>query len=443
MKTRDMMKHMIQVLAVVLIYSCAPTEENKVFDTSSAQRIATNLKEIREVLTGAKNGWLMEYYPDSKQSFGGYNLLLAFTADEVKVSGEIAQFDEYSTSKYSLKQSAGPILSIDTYNKNFHYFSNPNSSISGEGKNGTGMGGDFEFLVLKSTADSVVLKGKKTANRIIMTRFPENINWTDYLKQIQEAAGKMRFDRFEYQVGGDVIQARATKHRRLQFDYQNEFGESVSLMVPYIQTINGYKLYETLNIKGVSVTEFKLVIEGDSEYFIASNGAAVKLQVTYPPINEQLVSGSWYFTFSGLGPFGQAYWKHVKEEGLEKMPEGPERLYYAYMGENESNSYGLNFACADETGGIYHGIFIYKYELIDSDKISYEFTGLGSSTAQTYYKEAKFINLLHPISSKDKRTFTLTTDNIKKPSWIKLIDTAEEKNSIVLQAEKINWPYEN
>lgn len=48
----------------------------------------------------------MKYYPDSKQSFGGYNLLLAFTADEVKVSGEIAQFDEYSTSKYSLKQSA-------------------------------------------------------------------------------------------------------------------------------------------------------------------------------------------------------------------------------------------------------------------------------------------------------------------------------------------------
>lgn len=56
MKTRNMIKHMIQVLAVVLIYSCAPTEENKVFDTSSAQRMATNLKEIQEVLTGTKNG---------------------------------------------------------------------------------------------------------------------------------------------------------------------------------------------------------------------------------------------------------------------------------------------------------------------------------------------------------------------------------------------------
>ena len=59
-------------LAVALYSSCTPEEEN-LFNDSSANRIEATLKADKEVLTSAKNGWLMEYYPSANLTYGGYN----------------------------------------------------------------------------------------------------------------------------------------------------------------------------------------------------------------------------------------------------------------------------------------------------------------------------------------------------------------------------------
>ena len=62
-------------LAVALYSSCTPEEEN-LFNDSSANRIEATLKADKEVLTSAKNGWLMEYYPSANLTYGGYNILV-------------------------------------------------------------------------------------------------------------------------------------------------------------------------------------------------------------------------------------------------------------------------------------------------------------------------------------------------------------------------------
>ena len=51
------------------------------FDDSSANRIEASLAQVNEVLLSAKNGWLMKYYPNANQKYGGYNLFLYFSAD--------------------------------------------------------------------------------------------------------------------------------------------------------------------------------------------------------------------------------------------------------------------------------------------------------------------------------------------------------------------------
>jgi hypothetical protein len=101
----------------------------------------------------------MEYFPSSQQTYGGFNVLARFSDAEVTIASEIADFDTTEKSSFSLKQSAGPVLTFDTYNEIFHTFSDPNSSKSGLGSNGKGMEGDFEFLIMKATQDSVILKG--------------------------------------------------------------------------------------------------------------------------------------------------------------------------------------------------------------------------------------------------------------------------------------------
>ena len=66
------------LLGIILFVSCNPVEEN-LFDDSSAIRIEKSLLNTQDVLKNAENGWLMEYYPSSQQTYGGYNVFAKFT----------------------------------------------------------------------------------------------------------------------------------------------------------------------------------------------------------------------------------------------------------------------------------------------------------------------------------------------------------------------------
>ena len=118
--------------AVLLAAACSP-EEDDIFSDSSANRADAAIAADMQVLTGAANGWLMEYYPEASQMYGGYNILLSFSEDgRVTVAGDIVTDPTATaTSLFSVKQSAGIVLSFDTYNEIFHFFSDPGNSNGG------------------------------------------------------------------------------------------------------------------------------------------------------------------------------------------------------------------------------------------------------------------------------------------------------------------------
>lgn len=425
------------LLGIILFVSCNPVEEN-LFDDSSAIRIEKSLLNTQDVLKNAENGWLMEYYPSSQQTYGGYNVLAKFTDKEVTIASEIEDFDITEKSSYSLKQSAGPVLTFDTYNEIFHTFSDPNSSKSGLGDNGVGMGGDFEFLILKSTQDSVILKGKKTGNRIIMTPIQSGTDWGAYVEELQEASEIMAFKNFEYHVAGQIIPVRVS-YRSLIMTYTNEEGNEVTVSAPYIQTLTGYKLYQPLTILGVTVEAFNYGKEGDTEYFTPVNGTDARLVAVFPPLNQTLVSGDWFFAFSGLGTYGKNYWNYAKVNGLDAIGE---ELYYAYLGTHSDGKYAFSFASAYGSS-LYGGALHFNYELIDENKVKYSFALTGAGDGVWYYNNAQFVYLIYPLYGGSNKTFTLTADNEKDPSWIILTDDSDPDNTIKLFADQIIWPFSN
>lgn len=434
------MKKIINIsflLVAIFLFSCT-VQEKDIFNDSPANRIEAALKADQAILTGAKNGWLMEYYPAAQQIYGGFNVLVSFTDDKATVASEIALPSKSSTSYYSLKQSAGPVLTFDSYNDIFHVFSTPDSKIAGVGKNGVGYGGDFEFLILKATADSVILQGKKTSNRIVMTPLTSETSWSDQITKLQEAKYKMLFSKFTYEVNNKSIPV-SVNNRTLVFKYTNEQGSQVTVSVPYIQTLTGYKLYSPLTIEGVTVNEFIFKQEGDVEYFVPSNGANAKLVVLYPPINQQLVSGNWYFKYSGLGSYGKTKWDYTKTNGLDKIGE---ELNNAYIGTYSTGAYGFCFASSDGTG-LYAGVFICTYTLVNEDKITYTYSQTVLDNALWYFNNAAFGNLINPISNgkTNPRTFTITADNVKKPTWIKLTEDANANNTMILEKTPVYSPY--
>ena len=424
--------YLIVFFTSILLFSCSPQEDD-LFDDSSSNRIDAALKAHKQVLKSAENGWLMEFFPAAGQAYGGYNLLASFTEDEAEFAGENALSTETSKGMYSLKQSAGPVLTFDTYNEIFHFFSNPNSDISGVGKKGVAMGGDFEFLIIKATQDSIILKGKKTANRIVMTPLAKDVVWSDFIDEINDADDVMTFKSFEYHVNGKTIPV-TVNYRTLSFTYTDESGNEVKEKASYIQTAKGYKLYKPITIEGLTVSEF--IYDSGAETFAAKENIDAKLLPIIPPLNQQLVTGDWYFKFSGLGAFGKTYWNHTKVNGLDR---DGEQLYFAYMGLDANGKYAFNFGVLGDQ--LYRGALQFKYTLIGENKVTYNFAGTGDPNGGFYYSNVLFNYIIVPITG--PRTYTLSSDDIKNPTWIKLSDDSDPKNTIILSSSQVLFPFDN
>lgn len=414
-------------LVAVMVVSACTHEEEDLFDSSSADRADATIKAYTDILTGAENGWLMEYYPEMQQKYGGYNTLVKFDADgKVTVSSDIYGATDAVTSLYSVKQSAGAMLSFDTYNEIFHFYSDP-SDPSGLGGAGYGMEGDYDFLILEATPEKVVVKGKKSGNVAVMT--PVSGSWADYITEIQTLEAAMLSNKYTMTVGGKEIFVRKSQ-RTLSLSYEMN-GETVSQKVSYIVTPTGMKFYAPITVNG---TEFADLIYDESTDAFASSTSGVTMVKILPTVNELFVEGDWFIAYSRLGSFAKPYFDMVKdmEDDLGEV------LQYAFMGSmlSESGTFGFNFISSG-----YGGVLYFNYQLIGDNQIALQFAMDGEGNGVWYHNEGMY-NALIPFGYNSPRLFTLTTDDIKNPTYITLTEDANPANSMTLFAAQISLPLE-
>lgn len=81
--------------------------------------MAKTLAEAKTILSQQPNGWLMYYFPDNDQYYGGYNYILKFTDEKATVWSEL--FDGSAESFYKMTTNNGPVLTFDTNNDHFHF----------------------------------------------------------------------------------------------------------------------------------------------------------------------------------------------------------------------------------------------------------------------------------------------------------------------------------
>lgn len=415
-------------LVAVMIASACTHEEEDLFDSSSADRADATIKAYTDVLTSAENGWVMEYYPEMQQKYGGYNTLVKFGKDgKVTVSSDVYASTDAATSLYSVKQSAGVMLSFDTYNEIFHFYSDPDDP-SGLGGPGYGMEGDYDFLMLEATPEKVVLKGKKSGNVAVMT--PTSGSWEDYITEIQTMESAMFSNKFTMTVGGMEIFVRRSQ-RTLSLSYEVN-GAAVSQKISYIVTPSGMKFYTPANVNG---TEFADLIYDASTSTFTSSTAGVTMVKIPPTVNELFVEGDWFIAYSQLGEFAKPYFDKVKEmeDALGEV------LQYAFMGTmlSETGTFGFNFISSG-----YAGVLHFSYQLIGDNQIALQFAMAGEANGVWYHNEG-MANALMPFGYNSSRLFTLTTDDIKNPSYITLTEDANPANRMTLFAAQISFPLDN
>ena len=416
---------MLLMLTALMVYSSCTSEVDDVFDKSSATRIGEALSADKDILTSAANGWLMEYYGDTQ--YGGYNILCKFNTDNtVKVESEVYGSDSTYTSHFKLEQSQGVILSFDENNPLFHYFSNPGNPDS-IGTNGKGMNGDFEFRVQKATADSIILIGKKHESKIIMTPMANGVDWDGYLDEVASVAKNMSYKNYGIIVGKDTFSV-SSSYRKLTF---TDPTTGTDVEMPYIQTPKGYKLYKPVTYAGKTITGFNY---SDDDLWVNPADNTVKLIPIVPPLTTQFVNNYWFISYSNLGTFAQKYWNVVKQ-GADALGE---TVIYAFFGTYTLGTYGSHFGLTFDSGG-YWGQYVFTYTVLGSNEIKMEYSGTNISNASWYADNANYNYGAFPFGYKGSaRTFKLSTDNLKAPTYIKLTDESDPTNVITLSASAIS-----
>lgn len=194
------------LLGATLTFASCANEEDDLFSQSAAERLNAASALYSSRLEAQPNGWAMQLYPTTKNEapYGnGYLLLMDFNTDH---SVKVAMNNSLTGNQFASDSSAwevitdnGPVLTFNTYNKVMHTFSNPEdvaSTGTAESENdetGTGIGGDYEFVIVDAPEDAsyMMLKGKKRSTYNLLTPVEVGVNYADYLNDVKAFQSKM------------------------------------------------------------------------------------------------------------------------------------------------------------------------------------------------------------------------------------------------------------
>lgn len=183
-------------VALSMAFSSCTHEMDDIFSKPAADRTTETMEFYRKALVEQGGKWQMEYFTQDIEQ--GYVYLFTFYKNgSVAISGKnpcigaLYTIDNpqntfgCDTSAWEITPDDGPTLTLNTYNKFFHIFSEPEDILqTGDSETGYGHRGDYEFNLMRYTGDSLIMRGKKNAIQIVMTRVDENTNDEAYLDDV-------------------------------------------------------------------------------------------------------------------------------------------------------------------------------------------------------------------------------------------------------------------
>ncbi|MDR0560252.1 MAG: DUF4302 domain-containing protein [Prevotellaceae bacterium] len=297
-----MKKIIAYILSLTALASCVKSAD-EIFDKPASERVGEAIDNCRKILTDQTNGWLVEFFPEKTQKYGGFNLFFKFAGENAVVSSEIDPAAS-DTSVYEINSDMSVCINFVTYNPSLHYFSNPETRVGNT--IGLGYEGDYEFIIVEASPSEIILMGKKTKNRIRMTPFPENIKWTDYCKTVEKIRSELRPQYSVVLNGKDTVLFDYRKGG-FKISYKKD-GANVTETVSYIFTDKGIKMYEPFEVAGKLFSEFTM----QSDFNFASSGATLVAQTPPRWLPITAYEGNYTLTHNTImDETGTVYTKNV------------------------------------------------------------------------------------------------------------------------------------
>ena len=228
--------------AVLGLSACSLHDDTELFGEPAAERLEKSVAANKTLLESASNGWELHLWTGQDYSGGGYTYFMKFANDKVTVSSDIAPANMKTTSSYDVISDQGPVLTVNTYNEIFHYLAEPSmDDDDGEQQ-------DYEFVIMRTTNDSIYLRGKKWGNHMVMTRVAESTSWEDEINKMQQMDDDL-MRTFALVEGNDTLGDVALSDDRI-LTYTDKSGYK---KIPYYVSTTGISLAKPLEVNGKSL----------------------------------------------------------------------------------------------------------------------------------------------------------------------------------------------
>ncbi|WP_422089915.1 DUF4302 domain-containing protein [Tenacibaculum ovolyticum] len=264
-------KTLLLLLFVGIATSCETNKEEAIFEESTSERIKKSISEYKDLLTSSDNGWIIEYYPEKTQKFGGFNYGVKFNEDlSAEVVMELFDFSTRQSNSFNVIANGGPVLTFDTYNALTHFFATPNST------NSEGLEGDYEFFLISKTDNTITLRGTQSRNNMRMIKLDETPE--EYLTKVLDIKAYLAPASYAVTLDGNDLPLPNTGAKLI---FPQGTGKD-PIEMSYNYTSKGIKLYEPITLGGSEALEF--ILNKDTNQLVSLDGNVI-IYVLFSPIN--------------------------------------------------------------------------------------------------------------------------------------------------------------
>jgi len=335
--------------------------------------------------------------------------------------------DSPITSRYSILAEQGAVLSFNTYNSNLHYFSEPGGD-SGVGPVDSGMGGDFEFMLIELSQTQITLKGKQSGNILQMRAIgddqvsPLRAGIADFLS---------RFDQhilFSYiNPAHEEIEVLRNNDRSFLIPSLPEIGR-----LSFHVSAQAIHFYETHHIDGIAIEQ--LTYYAPTAAYPLGHYANETQETIFvpkiPQLNEILLHRAYSFSYIEA----QAYPRLFLAETARQLAINGIQLNELQLGTRAGES-ALFFSISGALGNL-NGNFPFTISQItdttDEINLSFDWFIVGAPISFFGAGIQNTIHILHDLSNDLSRNFNVSTTGPYPYERLTLTEIEYEDNSFNL-----------
>ena len=256
---------------IASLFTSCRFEEDDYFDESASLRVEHAIDQVRDNLSSAENGWVMQYFCGTGVAhFEGFNLFAKFDKNgKVTIAGNHRFLRDGNANKYteanslySLLLEDGPVLAFNTWNDVLTpfvdpvaYYAAPNTLV----KDGEGMQGDHNFVVMSNSDNEIILRGERHSAEVRLVKCDRS--WPDYIADTETMKNSFTNSSInEYYVinnNNDTLYFSGLRNGR--FRYTEDLVKGVKLdSLSCVFTPNGFRTEHTDSIGSCKFHEFKM-----------------------------------------------------------------------------------------------------------------------------------------------------------------------------------------